>query len=807
MFKKSFYINLKQKNFIVLLLLFLIILCFLLSSCSSPANEYEISFDVLGNNYAVRSTLDGKIVDYPIIPIRSGFIFDGWYSDQGYNEKINSDKVFTADSLLYAKWRPSGNVPAGDKFIVTFNANGGNSIQSIQVEKNKSFTLPIEPTSEGKIFEGWFVENETFQTRFNTSYVVTSNITVYAKWIDMPVETIFRYSGNKILGLTAQGSNISEIIVPKQIGTNIISEIAINAFRNSVKLKKVTISTGVTLIGQYAFEGCSILSEISIPQSVTEIQKGAFKNCTELLSVQLPTSITQIPDELFYQCSSLQITGLRNGIVSVGAKSYYGCQNIKNLILPPGLSAIGPQAFAYCKSIQSVNLIPSVKTIGNEAFKKCEKIKTLTISDGVEIIGDYAFLDCFNFIPYQGLELIPNGVIIPASATLGKGVFKNCRGITDITLTNGLSTIPQECFYGMSYLTDIFIPDSVNCIDSSAFSYCIRLIVMSIPHSVTNLPKYIFDNCTRLEEVEIYSSLTEMGVGLFRNCVSLKTVTFFDTSNLQTIGKGGFENCYKLENLDISNSIITVFDENIFLKCEKLTTLGNAEGEGHMIMLESIEKIGKSAFSGSGIIELKLNKNINLIESNAFSECYFLQNITVDYENTVFSAQDGVLYKNLDLILYPAGKKDLSFSPDFEIQNISDDAFKGNKFLENVDFGAVIGMQKIGKRSFHSTNISSIIISNSTKIIEEEAFYNAKSLTNIFIPFTIERIASRAFGYTGLKLVEIPISVVYMGDMVFNMCDTQLVINIEAVETPDTWSPSWDNRNQSVKFTQVFYGQ
>ncbi|MBR3612271.1 MAG: leucine-rich repeat domain-containing protein [Bacteroidaceae bacterium] len=70
-------------------------------------------------------------------------------------------------------------------------------------------------------------------------------------------------------------------------------------------ITSVTISNGVTTIGDYAFSSCSRLTSITIPNSVTSIGDYAFYNCTGLTSITIPNSVTSIGDYAFYNCTSL----------------------------------------------------------------------------------------------------------------------------------------------------------------------------------------------------------------------------------------------------------------------------------------------------------------------------------------------------------------------------------------------------------------------------------------------------------------------------------------------------------------------
>ena len=59
-------------------------------------------------------------------------------------------------------------------------------------------------------------------------------------------------------------------------------------FINNKQLIEYAIPDGVTVIGLFAFWGCTSLQSVTIPDSVTKIGKAAFSGCTRLQSVTIP---------------------------------------------------------------------------------------------------------------------------------------------------------------------------------------------------------------------------------------------------------------------------------------------------------------------------------------------------------------------------------------------------------------------------------------------------------------------------------------------------------------------------------------
>ena len=66
-----------------------------------------------------------------------------------------------------------------------------------------------------------------------------------------------------------------------------------------------TMPSGVTSIGDSAFEYCVNLTSVTIPNGVTSIGERAFLYCDSLTSITISESVINIGDSAFYCCSSL----------------------------------------------------------------------------------------------------------------------------------------------------------------------------------------------------------------------------------------------------------------------------------------------------------------------------------------------------------------------------------------------------------------------------------------------------------------------------------------------------------------------
>jgi uncharacterized repeat protein (TIGR02543 family) len=130
-------------------------------------------------------------VTRPQNPTRLGYTFDNWYSDSERNTVYNFATPVTSDITLYAKWEV---VPT---YTVSFNANGatsGTAPSAQMVNAETIITLPGAGTLSrtGYTFGGWNTNAAGNGTNYNagSSYTVNDNVTLYAKWNEIPQYTV-----------------------------------------------------------------------------------------------------------------------------------------------------------------------------------------------------------------------------------------------------------------------------------------------------------------------------------------------------------------------------------------------------------------------------------------------------------------------------------------------------------------------------------------------------------------------------------------------------------------------------------------
>jgi uncharacterized repeat protein (TIGR02543 family) len=87
-------------------------------------------------------------------------------------------------------------------YTVSFNSNGGSTIESISVDEGTSVLEPTQPTREGYTFGGWYSDS-TLNTSYDFSSPVMGNITLQADWnINQYTFTFDSNDGTNISSIT-----------------------------------------------------------------------------------------------------------------------------------------------------------------------------------------------------------------------------------------------------------------------------------------------------------------------------------------------------------------------------------------------------------------------------------------------------------------------------------------------------------------------------------------------------------------------------------------------------------------------------
>lgn len=92
----------------------------------------------------------------------------------------------------------SGGVSDVVSYTVSYNSNGGSSVNSQTVASNSTASLPTAPTRAGFTFAGWYSDSG-LNTSFNFNTPITGDTSLYAKWTNTTSSSVSDFYGRLTL--------------------------------------------------------------------------------------------------------------------------------------------------------------------------------------------------------------------------------------------------------------------------------------------------------------------------------------------------------------------------------------------------------------------------------------------------------------------------------------------------------------------------------------------------------------------------------------------------------------------------------
>ena len=393
---------------------------------------------------------------------------------------------------------------------------------------------------------------------------------------------------------------------------------------------------------------------------------------------------------------------------------------------------------------------------------------------------------------YSGSVVIPSSVIYNGNtysvSSIGDYAFRDCSGLTSITIPEGVTSIGYLAFGSCDSLTSITIPNSVSSIGDYAFDDCYGLTSITIPEGVTSIGDGAFDYCTGLTSITIPNSVTSIGEETFNACNKIMKIVCNSTTP-PTAYNNTFSNkrCILMvpEGTEALYKEAAIWKDFLVIESSSIASAENFEVGGIYYSILSIEDKtvevtyrGNSwdsyddEYSGSVVIPSSVLYNGNTYSVTSigywtFYGCSGLKEITIP--ESVTSIGHWAFYgcSGLKEITIPEG-----------VTSIGHCAFQSCSGLKEITIPE--GVTSIGNHTFYNcSSLTSITIPNSVTSIGDYAFQSCDGLTSITIPNSVTSIGSYAFyDCDGLTSITIPNSVTSIGSYAFSECSSLTSITI-----------------------------
>ena len=285
-----------------------------------------------------------------------------------------------------------------------------------------------------------------------------------------------------------------------------------------------------------------------------------------------------------------EVESVVDGVYKIPSGAFYNKKTLMKCVLPDRLERIEENAFYGTVLTGSVVLPEGLKYVSG--FRET-KITSVQFPSTLEVIGNSAFDRCSSLMCEINL---------PESIKLIEDSAFNSTGIKgNLSLPHNLESIGSSAFYGCRNLTgSLVIPDKVKTINNSAFGYCGFTGTLTLPDGLTEIQRSAFSLTSFKGELNIPSSVTIIGAYAFEMTKFSGTLVL--PSELVSLGERVFYNCSRLSGvIEIPENILAI-PSRLFDGCSKL--------EG-----------------------IKLHKDVEVIESQAFYNCTSVYSIICEAKN------------------------------------------------------------------------------------------------------------------------------------------------------------------------------
>ena len=523
----------------------------------------------------------------------------------------------------------------------------------------------------------------------------------------------------------------------------------------------------VTRIGASAFRGSGKLEGIVIGNNVKTIDDSAFFQCAQLASVTIPESVTQIGDSAFQGCNMLTQIKLPDSVTAISDKTFAYCRGLKSVDLGKGVEKIGETAFYSCSALEQVVFPDSVKSIGQYAFSGTGDmlLSSVEFGSGIAEIWPYAFcnLDELTRIVFKETEKL----------VIGAEAFSDCDSLVSVELPQGLTTLNNRVFYGCDSLSEVVLPESLEYVGYAVFNgtalyaeqeqsqefggliYAGNWLVAATGDAKKTLPETLpADSMYFKDGVVGFAASSLSGVK------KLRSITL--PNSLMYINSNAMSNCPELYSLltDRVNSNLKVIGSSAFSVCEHLSNIR---------LNSKLKEIGMNAFYNCASVTNNTSNpgwlvpdSVERIGQNAFVGTD-LYNNPADDSGIIYAGNWVVGYTEL-----PSSEIELSAN----VKGIADSAFR-----KCVDLRSISGLQRvehIGEGAFSfCSNLTYIGSMNRyIEVIKPYTFYKCYSLFSVGFQQELKEIGFAAFAHCD-SLNEIDLSetsVTTIGGAAFYQC-------------------------------------
>lgn len=620
-------------------------------------------------------------------------------------------------------------------------------------------TAPVAPSFEGYEFDDWYyLQNDKYK-KVEFPCSIVEDISFYARY--------FNISGGSIVE--------RDLLLNEEEDTYALIGYE-NSSDDTAYIPTTFNDKQITEVYIGAFESCEYLTELVLPDSVKVIRRGTPSDTTAtaqyLKKIVIPASVTEIEAGAFAGLADLDIvfdagSELADASVAsfVGTKWYTENKQLAENGSNNGFVIAGHLAIEYLGSSEDVLLPSDLYKLADGLFANNQQIKAITINNNLTYIGENCFTNATNlaFVSYSD-ESANNDA--DGGNKNSKLVYATAESFSGTAWMQGqdkaiIGTIFLK-YNGLEGARTVVIPDYVTVINARAF-----------------------EGDGTVEEIRFGNSSKLVSVGDY--AFSGSKLTSINLPAVQKMGEGVFKNCIVLRTADLSKVTVSTLPASSFENCTALTDL---------VLSDSIELLGRYSLRNCALLENitanKLVKTDNFAENGLTSTAFYNREATDDAQYIVLgkvlvryipalSVEGDVIVATIptgvEVVL--AGVFNTTSITRIEIPGsvrvIEQNVFKDASSLTTVAFtvadGVAPDLTEIGDMAFYgATALTDFVLPAKLEKIGKQAFVGTQ-LTAVVLPDSVKTVEYKAFYNSALESVTVGAGVTFIGEEAFGSCD------------------------------------
>ena len=285
-----------------------------------------------------------------------------------------------------------------------------------------------------------------------------------------------------------------------------------------------------------------------------------------------------------------EVESVIDGVYAIPVGAFQSKTTLVKCVLPDRLERIEPSAFASTSLTGTLMLPEGLKYVSGFGNTK---ITNIHFPSTLDEIGYMAFCGCSSLM---------SEILLPESVkSIGNYAFAESAISGNLILPHNLENIAGGAFFCCrSLIGSLVIPNKVKVISDLAFDCCGFTGTLTLPEGLTEIGADAFGQCGFKGELNIPESVYTIGRQAFGHNDFNGTLIL--PSELISLGDGAFVGCWRLSGvIEIPENIVAI-PSYLFQGCS------------------SIE----------GVI---LNKNIEVIGSYAFGDCFYISSLISEAKN------------------------------------------------------------------------------------------------------------------------------------------------------------------------------